>query len=143
MRVVSRKSMAGLIAAVFAVACVGLGSWGFHKSSERGVNVTLTATTKFQNGETLPAGTYRMQVEENSQAPKVTFYKEDPSTQDWGGHAMASINVKAITEPEKNQQTEVDSVTHGNTQTLKTVRPRGWNEELIFGSNGGGASKKS
>jgi hypothetical protein len=88
----------------------------------------------------LPAGTYRMEIAKNSQTPKVMFYKENPTDQDWGGKVLASTTVKVVTEPQKNSQTEIDSVKRGNAQLLQVVRPRGWNEKLIFGAQGNNAT---
>jgi hypothetical protein len=59
---VGKKSLAGLAIAVLATTGLGLASWGLHKSSDRGTEVTFTTTSKFQNGAELPAGTYRMRL---------------------------------------------------------------------------------
>ena len=61
--------------------------------------------TKFNNGGTLPAGTYRMEVPENSQTPAVTFLQD--------GKVMATVKAKVVTEQKKNEDTEVDSVARG------------------------------
>lgn len=66
MQILNKKSFAGLVAAGLTIACVGFASWGSHKSSERKTNVTFISTAKFNNGDTLPAGTYQMEVAENS-----------------------------------------------------------------------------
>lgn len=129
----TNKVCTALVAAVLASACLGFASRGSQK--ERGVNITLTSATRFKNGDVLPAGAYHMEVAEASQNPSVKFYKEDMFTRDWGGHAVASTTVKAVPETDKNRHTEIDSVTRGNAQVIKVIRPRGWREKLVFGSN--------
>jgi len=121
----SKRVFTGLAAAILATACLGFGSWGFHKSSDRGTNITFASMTKFNNGTTLPAGTYRMEVPDNSPTPKVEFYKN--------GKLVATASAKVVSETKKNSHTEVDSVTQGNAQLVRTIRPSGWNERLEFG----------
>jgi hypothetical protein len=135
MKLLSKRVFAVLGAAILATACLGFGSWGFHKSSDRGANVTFASMAKFNDGDVLPAGTYRMQVPDNSQTPKVEFYKN--------GKLMASANAKVISETKKNDHTEVDSVTRGNAQLVKSILPHGWNEKLVFSSNAQSAAKHS
>jgi len=127
MQMLSKKSVAGLVVILFAATCVGFGSW-FHNSTERGTNVTFSFMTKFSNGETLPAGTYHMEVPDNSQKPAVTFSQD--------GKVMATVKAKVVTEPKKNGDTEVDSVTEGSAQAVTAIRPSGWEEKLVFGSAG-------
>ncbi len=132
MQFANGKWFAGAIAAIVATACLGFGSWGSHKSPERGANVVFATATKLRNGAVLPAGTYRMEVADNSQNPEVKFYKEDATTQDWGGNPIAMTHAKLISQPEKNRHTEIDSVQRGADQLLQVVRPRGWNEQLAL-----------
>ena len=127
MQLLERKSFAGMVAAILATACVGFASWG-HKSSVRGTNVTFANTMKFQNGDTLAAGTYRMEVPDNSKTPAVTFSQD--------GKVMATVKAKVVPEQEKNGDTEVDSVTEGSAQEVTAIRPSGWEEELLFGPEG-------
>jgi len=128
MKMPDRISFAGLVAALLATTCLGYASWGFHKSSERGTDVTFAYATRFKNGDTLPAGTYQMEVPKNSQTPDVTFYRD--------GKVMATVKAKVVAEQKKNGGTEVDSVTRGNAQEVTAIRPGGWEEELIFESAG-------
>jgi hypothetical protein len=128
MKLCGRSVFVALVATMLTVACLGFGSWGNHKSSERATQVTFINMTKFKNGTTLPAGDYRMEVAENTQSPKVTFYKD--------GKAMASVNAKVVDEGTKNPTTEIDSVTQGKTQELTSIRPSGWHEKLVFESSG-------
>ena len=145
MKMLSQKSFVGLVAAVLATACVGFASWGSHKSSDRGTDVTFVSTAKFNDGVTLPAGTYRMEVPENSKTPEVTFYQEngDPSLGLQVGKAMATVKAQTITQQKKNANTEIDAVTSGNAQLVKEIRPRGWDETLLFASAGQDGSAES
>jgi len=128
MKLLRKRYVIGLGASILSAACLGFGAWGMHKSSDRGTTVTFMNMTQFKNGATLPAGTYRMEVPENTQTPKVTFYKD--------GKPMATVDAKVVAEARKNSKTEIDSTAQGNTQQLQSIRPSGWNEKLVFGSNG-------
>ena len=90
--------------------------------------MTFSNTAKFNDGNTLSAGTYRMEVSENSQTPAVTFSQD--------GKIMATTQAKVVTEQKKNDETEIDSVTQGGTNVVTAIRPAGWEEELTFGSGG-------
>jgi hypothetical protein len=128
MQTPGKKTLAGFVAAIFATTCLGFAAARSHKSSARATDVTFLSTTKLSNGATLPAGTYRMEVPENSQTPSVTF------TQD--GKVMATTEAKVVTQPKKNPSTAVESFRQGNAQVLTAIRPDGWDEELVFGSSG-------
>ena len=128
MEMLGRKPLIGLMAAILSTTCLGFASWGSHKSSERATDVTFDSMMKLQNGETLPAGTYRMEVPENSQTPAVTFLQD--------GKVVATSNAKVLSQEKKNPCTEVDSVTRGKTQLLREIRPSGWDEILKFGPAG-------
>lgn len=128
MQLQAKRLFVTLGVAVLSVTGLGFGSWGSHKLSERTTDVTFTNTTKFQNGTTLAAGTYRMEVPESSQSPKVTFYKD--------GKAMATVDAKVVDEQKKNDNTEIDSVTKGEVQQLTAIRPSGWHERLDFATKG-------
>lgn len=134
MQILNKKSFAGLVAAGLTIACVGFASWGSHKSSERKTNVTFISTAKFNNGDTLPAGTYQMEVAENSPAPTVTF------TNPGNGKVVATEKAKVVSEQKKNADTEVVSDTQGNVELVKTIRPAGWEEALDFGLTGQNAN---
>lgn len=123
-----RKSFVGFGVAILATTCLGFAAGGSHTSKERATSVTFSNTAKFNNGTTLPAGTYRMEVSENSQTPAVTFLKD--------GKVMATTEAKVVTEQKKNDETEIDSVTQGDTNVVTAIRPAGWDEELTFGSGG-------
>jgi tetraacyldisaccharide-1-P 4'-kinase len=124
MQVQSKRSIAGLVAAILAVTCLGFAAGTSHKSAERRTDVTFINMMKFANGDTLPAGTYRMEVPENSHTPNVMFYKD--------GKVMATTKAKVVTQQEKNQETKVESVTRANAQLLTSISPAGWNESLVF-----------
>lgn len=128
MQMLVRKSFAGLVAAILATACLGFAAGRSHKSSDRGTDVTFANAMKFKSGDTLPAGTYRMEVPENSPTPKVSFTQN--------GEVKATVEAKVVTQQKKNEGTEVDSVTEGNVQEVTAIRPIGWEEELVFGSAG-------
>jgi len=106
---------------------------GFARS-ERGVNLTFVSNMTFNNGVTLPAGTYRMQVPENSRTPEVEFYKEHPITQDWDRNPSATVEAKVVAQQHKNSRTEIDSVQRGDAQLIRVIRPKGWEESLHFAS---------
>jgi hypothetical protein len=69
-----------------------------------------------------------MEVPENSQTPSVTFSQD--------GKVMATVEAKVVTEQKKNEDTEIDGVTQGDAKVLTAIRPAGWNEKLVFGSEG-------
>jgi hypothetical protein len=115
-----KKSLLGLLAAILGLACLGFAT------SNRETSVTFSQTAKFQNGATLPAGTYRMKVPENSQTPMVSFSKY--------GKVVATASAKLITEPKKNSMTEIDSVKRGNAQLVTRIRPSGWDQDVLFGN---------
>ncbi len=121
----SSKLYLSLTTTMLATACLGFGS---HKSANRGTEVTLIKTAKFNNGATLPSGTYRMEVPENTTTPKVIFYHD--------GKAMATVNATVVNEDRKNSTTEVDSTATGDAQVINAIRPDGWNEELDFAGSG-------
>ena len=118
------KVSLGVLGAVVIAACTGFGSWGFHKSSDRDITVTFANSMRFKSGDTLSAGTYRMQVPENSQTPNVTFSKD--------GKVIATEAAKLVTEQTKNDDTEVDSITQGNVQLVTSIHPAGWTQALVF-----------
>ena len=128
MQTLGKKSLTGFVAAILATTCFGFAAGGSHKPSERATDVTFVSTAKFNNGATLPAGTYRMEVPENSQTPSVTFLHN--------GKVMATTEAKVVTQPKKNEATEVDTVSQGDAQAVTAIRPAGWDEELVFGSAG-------
>jgi len=133
MKMCGRSVLMGLAAAMLATAGLGFGSWGFHKSSERATDVTFLNKAKFDNGNTLPAGTYQMEVPENSPTPEVTFKKD--------GKVMATVRAKVVTQPKKNAYTEIDAAASGDAQLVTAIRPAGWDESLIFGPAGSKASR--
>lgn len=128
MQLLGRKSFPGLVAAILATTCLGFAAGHSHKTPDRSTYVTFSSQAKFNNGDTLPAGTYSMKVPENSQTPEVTFYKD--------GKVMATVKAKVATELKKNDETQIESVTQGNAQEVTAIRPGGWDEELLFGSTG-------
>ena len=65
-----------------------------------------------------------MDVPENSPTPAVTFAQD--------GKVVATINAKVVNEQKKNDSTEVDSVTQGDTQVVRSIRPGGWTEKIDF-----------
>lgn len=144
MKMSGRRSFVGLVAAILATACLGFASWGFHKSSERGTEVTFSTMAKFNSGATLPAGTYWMEVPKDSQTPEVKFYKEDVQSAEEGGtditgvggKVVATIKAEVVAQPKKNANTEIDTVARGGAQLVRSIRPAGWELEIVFGSAG-------
>jgi tetraacyldisaccharide-1-P 4'-kinase len=128
MQMLRRKLFVGFGTAVLTLTCLSFASGKSHQSSDRAKDVTFGATSKFQNGATLPAGTYKMEVPDNSQTPNVTFSQN--------GKPMATVQAKVVTEEKKNSETEVDAVAQGSEQAVTAIRPAGWNEELTFGPAG-------
>lgn len=146
MNMINRKSFSGLVIAVIATACLGFASSGFHKLSRTDVN--FTAPAKFENGNVLPAGSYRMVVSGNPQTPQVKFYKEYVGIDGMGEAGLTAkpsltLEAKGLSEPRKNETTEVDSVIRGDVQVIKSIRPAGLHEELVFGPSGASASATS
>jgi len=127
MRNQGRILSVGTLATILVTACFGFAAGGSHKSQERKTDVTFSTTTKFNNGTTLPAGTYRMEVPDNSPTPAVTFAQD--------GKVVATVEAKVVTEQKKNDATEVDSINQGDTQVVRAIRPGGWTEELVFASD--------
>jgi hypothetical protein len=128
MQVLNRKSFAALGVAILASTCLGFGSWRFHKSSDRATDVTFESTAKFNNGATLPAGTYQIEIPKDSPSPAVTFYQN--------GKAVATIKANVVAQEKKNEGTAIESVTQGNTELVTTIQPDGWKESITFGSGG-------
>ncbi len=125
MQIHGKKLLMTSMAAFLVPLGVGFAhSWGFHKASDRTTKVTLGETMKLQDGKTLPAGTYRVEVAENSQSPMVSFLRD--------GKVVASEQAQVVNQSSKNPYTEVDSVKHGGTQVITTIRPSGWHEILHF-----------
>ena len=44
----------------------------------------------------------------------------------------ASVKAHVVTEPTRNDRTEIDSVTRGNADMVRWIRPNGWHEELVW-----------
>ena len=116
--------LVGLGAAVFTLSCLGLAMGSSHKPAERGTDVTFTSQTRFNNGDMLPAGTYRMEVPENSPTPNVKFTQY--------GQVKATVRAKIVPQQKKNDQTEVVATTRGKSQVVTQIRPGGWEESLDF-----------
>ena len=124
-----KKHVLGLFAGSVAACLMGT-CLGFASSSmkDHKTNVNFYTTAKFQNGDVLPAGTYQMQVPENTQTPEVTF-----STY---GKVVATVPARVVSEANKNPETQVISDTTGSAQLVKSIEPSGWRETLIFNANG-------
>ena len=128
-----RKLFIGLVAAFLVPFGVGFAhSWGFHKASDRTATVTFSDKMELGNGTTLPAGTYQLEVPENSPTPQVEFAQD--------GKVMATAQANVVNQSDKNPYTEVDSVKRGDTQMITTIRPGGWHEILRFGQSSQGSS---
>jgi len=122
MEISGRKAFVGFVAALVMTACLGFASWGSHRSKR--ATVSFFNTIKFNNGDVLPAGTYHMAVPQNKQWPEVQFSRD--------GKIMATVKADVVPQATKNSRTEVDSVTRGNDQLVKEIRPAGWHESLKF-----------
>ena len=128
MKISVKNSFALSVAAILAAACLGMASGSSHKSSNQAIDVTFTYTAKFNNGTTLPAGKYRMEISAKSPTPDVTFSQ--------GGKVMATIKAKVVSQGNKNPSTVVDTEAAGDAQLVTAIHPDGWDETLIFGSAG-------
>jgi hypothetical protein len=127
MKMHGKVLLAGSLATLLVTAGGAFAHGGStHKSSERATNITFAATVKFQNGTTLPAGTYLMEVPGNTQTPTVTFSQDSK--------VVASAPVSVVSEPSKNPSTEVDTTQAGDAQNVTFIRPGGWKEALQFSS---------
>jgi hypothetical protein len=128
MQMLGRKSFVGFVVAIFATTCLGFAAGSSHKSRERGTDVNFNQTIKLKNGDTLPAGTYRMEVPENSPTPVVTFLQD--------GQVKATIRAKVVTQQQKNDETECEIDNQKNAELLTAVRPQGWEEEILLAPQG-------
>jgi hypothetical protein len=108
-------------------------SWIHHNSSERATSVTIDSPKELGNGAVLPAGSYNMEVSENSQNPEVMFYKD--------GKLVCKTQAKLVTQSQKNAYTEVDSTKLGDKDVIQEIRPSGWDQSLVFSSAGGETPK--
>jgi len=144
MKMQGRRLFVELTVAIFVTACLGFATSETHKPSRRETTVTFATTTMFKNGTTLPAGNYRMEVSQSSTTSEVKFYKEHNSRVDsqyvpedlGGGKFMASVPAEVVAQSKKNAATKIESVTRGNAQLVTTIRPVGWDEEIVFGQSG-------
>jgi hypothetical protein len=129
MKNVGRRLLIGSMAGILVAAYAGISyARNTSKTRTRHTDVSFSNNMALRNGETLPAGTYRMDVPENSQNPVVTFEKD--------GKVVATSKANVVSEEKKNEETEIDSVRQGQAQLITEIRPSGWNEALVFGSNG-------
>ncbi len=129
MRSLRRRLFIGSLATILVTACAGFARAGStHKSPERKASITFEHVVKLGNGATLPAGTYRMEVPEDSQNPTVSFLRD--------GKVVAKAPASLKSEGKKNPATEFDSIKEGNAQEITEIRPGGWREALHFSSAG-------
>jgi hypothetical protein len=128
MQMLGRKSFVGFVVAILATTCLGFAAGSSHKLRERGTDVDFNQTVKLKNGDTLPAGTYRMEVPENSKTPTVTFSQD--------GQVKATIQAKVLTEQKKNEETACEIGNRKDANLLTAVRPQGWDEEILFAPEG-------
>lgn len=125
----------GLLAGSVLAGLVAVG-FGFAAAvKNHNTDITFYNTMKFQNGAVLPAGTYRMQVPENTQTPDVRFSQN--------GKVEARVPAQVRSEQNKNANTQVASVTDGNSQLVKSISPSGWRETLNFGAGAEGSGQNS
>jgi hypothetical protein len=80
-----------------------------------------------RSGKSLPAGSYRVVVPENSKNPLVTFKMD--------GKVIAAAKARVISEARKNTETSVEGIPRGKTELLTKINPGGWYESLAFRSN--------
>jgi len=113
----------GSLATILVPSSTGFARGGsMHKSPERKADITFNDVVKLRNGVTLPVGTYRIEVPEDTQTPTVTFSR--------GGKVVATSSASLVSEEKKNSHAEFDTVRDGNTLEITEIRPEGWSEAL-------------
>lgn len=125
----------GLLAGSVLAGVVAAGLGFAAPMKDHHTNITFYTTMKFQNGVVLPAGTYRMQVPEDTRTPSVTFLQN--------GKVKARVPAQAFSGQNKNENTQVASVASGNAELVKSISPAGWTETLSFGPTAGGGGRNS
>jgi len=124
------RSGLGLVVLVLMTASLSFARlWGEHKSSDKSANITIASVMALSNGNVLKAGSYHLEVPEDSQAPEVSFYKD--------GKVVAKAPAKVVAENQKNPYSEVDSIKQGNKDVITEIRPGGWAEKLVFSETSG------
>lgn len=124
------KSAVGLVVALMMTTGLSFAHfWSGHKSSVKSANITLASRMTLDNGTVLNAGSYHIEVPQNSKAPEVSFYRN--------GQVVAKVPAKVVAENQKNTQTEIDSNTRGNKDVITEIRPNGWSEKLVFTKTSG------
>jgi hypothetical protein len=139
MKTLGMRFITGLVVAILASATVGFAKSN-HNGSSRKVNVTFSSRTEFQSGGTLAAGDYVMEIAKDSPTPEVRFYKLHANgyvnERSVSTKAAATVPAKLVTEQQEASATEVVADTRGDVQVVKSIQPAGWNERLVFGSEG-------
>jgi hypothetical protein len=129
MNMQGRRLLVGSLAALVATACMGFAHNGNeHKTSGRTASITFANAVKLGSGATLSAGTYRMEVMENTSTPTVTFSHHNK--------VVATASATLVAEASKNPATEVDIDQHSGAQNVIEIRPSGWKEALRFNAKG-------
>jgi hypothetical protein len=80
----------------------------------------------------------------SSSTSEVKFYRQRTDYLDavndpdpvGGGKLLATLTATAVSQPEKNHKTEVETVARGDAQVLETIRPAGLREKLVFAQDG-------
>src|SRR5215471_15640557 len=98
---------------------------GHHNSAQRPADVDFTETMKVPNGPTLPPGTYKVALLNDSSAPEVGFYQD--------GKLVGQAPVKLVDQGKKIRQTEFasDSV-DSHTRIVTEIDFSGWTQKIMF-----------
>lgn len=115
------RSVLALCGAILVAA-----SCSFARSSNmKSETITLgTGVTLAKGATTLPAGTYRVMIAENSQQPTVRFYRH--------GKMVAQATGTLQAQAQKSAYAGVTTDQKGNSEILTGVLVRGWNQEVVF-----------
>lgn len=124
MRNAGRRLFIGSVATILVTACMGFAR--ADKPRTRTVNIDFANKMMLRNGQTLPEGTYRVEVPEDTKNPVVKFERH--------GKVIATAHANVVSQAKKNEQTTVNSIKRGQAQLITEIRPGGWDETLVFGT---------
>jgi hypothetical protein len=110
---------------LLATATAFAGFPGYHNSARKSADVDLADTMKVPNGPTLPPGTYRVTLVNDSSAPEVEFYRD--------GKLVGQAPVRLVDQGSKIANTEVfTNVQSDHSQLITEMDLSGWTEKVMF-----------
>ncbi len=95
-----------------------------HDSNLKSCNIDIATPMQLPNRKMLPAGNYKVQFPLNETSPEVVFYLN--------GKVVARDAAKVVSEPKKNDRTEVSSTKHGDAEVINSISPIGVDKQLVF-----------